>query len=310
MPSTSKHHTDIDSRGNIKIDHSTTYQENSFLSDSLESKIASLHKAKFRASIDNDDALKEARKEAEEISRLSSAIKRGEIKDSVSLYDRRSHTPKSRDGTPHTTEVLTYGMQSSSLGSRPQTHVENNIRRDSDKPPVSTLTMFAISMQKLTSSKSSSKNDTKVIHKNIQGYRSFMTLRCLSSPAYLRKERSKRQRRPALVRFQDLKDGEVMEAQDIPVMKPEVAYAMQLRKRQIRSRRELTELSKIETEEKYGKPDKTDEFKQKRYAWAKGNDELNTRIRSFLVDVETFNKRQRKPDYLMTDIVRSKTCMV
>lgn len=307
MPSPVKHHTDIDSRGNIKIDYSTTYQENSILSEDLEGKIASIHRAKFRASVDTDEALKEARKEAEEIQRLSSAIRRGEIKDSVSLYDRRSHTPKSRQSTPRTNEVLCDEIHNTSFESRPQTHKENSVRRDSDKPPASTLTMFAISMQKLTASKSASKNDNKVMQRNILGYRSFMSLRCLSSPAYLRKDRQKRQRRPAIVRLQELKDGQVMEAQDIPVMRPEVVYAMQLRKRHIRSRRELQELSKMEHEEKFGKPNKTDEVRQRRYAWAKGTNELNTRIRSFLTDVESFNKQQNKPDYLMTDIVRAKT---
>lgn len=304
MPSPSKHHTDIDSRGNIKIDYSTTYQENAALSTNLEGKIASIHKAKFRASVDTDEALKEARKEAEEIQRLSSAIKRGEIKDSVTLYERQSNTPKSRQNTPRTTEIVGTSL------SRPQTSVETSARRESDKPAVSTLTMFALSMQKFTMSKSATKKDNKVLQRNIQGYRSFMSLRCLSSPAYLRKDRQKRQRRPAIVRFQELKDGEVMEAQDIPVMRPEVVYAMQLSKRHIRSRRELQEISKMEHEEKFGKTDKTDEFKQRRIAWAKGNSELNTRIRSFLTDVESFNKQQNKPDYLMTDIVRAKTFVV
>lgn len=307
MPSTSKHLTDIDSRGNIKIDHSSIHQENATLLNCLEGKIASISKQKFRRTIDTDDALKEARREAEEMTRLTSAIKKGEIKDSVSLYDKQSHTPKSRDGVGTTQMMDT--MRTSNSGSRPRTTTDNR-QRDIGKPVLSNFTMFAISMQKSKISTSPTKSDKQVLQRNVQGYRSFMSLRCFSSPAYLRKDRSKRVRRPAIVRYQDLKDGEVMEAQDIPVMKPEVAYAIQLRKRHVRSRRELQEMSKLEQEEKHGKSEKPEDFKQRKLAWAKGNNVLNNRIKSFLTDVESFNKQQKKPDYLISDLIRPKSDIV
>lgn len=306
MPSTSKHHTDIDSRGNIKIDHSSIHQENATLSSSLNGKIANISRQKYLKSRDSDDALKEARREADEMTRLSSAIKKGEIKDSVSLYDKQTHTPKSRDGigTPHNADVMSTHSES-----KPHTTVENR-QRDPGKPVLSNFTMFAISMQKSKLTTSPIKTDNKVLQKNVQGYRSFMSLRCFSSPAYLRKDRIKRQRRPAIVRFQELKDGEVMEAQDIPVMKPEVAYAIQLRKRHVKSRRELQEMSKLEQEEKHNKQEKPEDFKQRKLAWAKGNNALNNRIKSFLTDVESFNKQQNKPDYLLGDIIRPKSDVV
>ncbi|XP_060067766.1 uncharacterized protein LOC132547968 [Ylistrum balloti] len=315
----------------IKLDYSDTYFENEILDSELESKLAQIGRERYRVSVERAETLKEARKVAENMQQLSDAIKKGAIGDSVSIFtggkECRHVEDKSSEKSADTSmdnlcnDVNRINTNNNHQDSDTVSEAKGS-DTDSDKPrrTMNTLTMFALSMQKFASpirqrlpiqtpADTRTKQETtpaRSSHPQKRQARSAFA-RAPGQRAFSRLDRRPKSQRPVTFRQRRVKDGEVLEASDImPVM----VYEINLHQRkQTRSRRELQEMSKMEQKELNLKIDRQEERKQKLFNWAKGGDELEERIKSFVKNCEEFNRKRQPHEIGFDSPRRSKTVM-
>ncbi|XP_022290901.2 uncharacterized protein LOC111102446 [Crassostrea virginica] len=307
------------------VDWSETYLENDQLDSQLENTIHQIRRAKYKATIDSDYTLMEARRQAEEIQQLSNAIRKKDRPDSVKLYESRSKSgnlSKSRANSAVVSETISEKEEINEEKAQPSVSRMESLNSVTDRiPSVKTengesekdedqesefgvkLRPVNVAMFKLTLrgfNKKPSDSPSGDLHRQSMSATHIRHTQS-ASPSNIRDrarnirdlERSGgRARRPVTSKLRQLKDGEVLEAMDIH---PVVVFGINTRKlKDTKSRRELEELSKIQQEQKFGTPDKEkEERKIKMAAWAKGDGSLENKIRNFITDIEEFKRRSR-----------------
>lgn len=312
------------------VDWSETYLENGQLDNQLESTIHQIRKAKFKATIDSDYNLMEARRQAEEIQQLSKAIKQKDRPNSVKLYDSSARSgafSKSRASSAVMSEAISEKdevceeksqscvNQSESLDAKRVTSAKtendanvNNLDNQDDRAedeiklrPVNVamfkLTLRGFNRNRQNESSSGEHHRQSMSAQNVRQTQSASHANARDRARNIRdlKRPGGRVRRPVTSKVRQLKDGEVLEAIDIH---PVVVFGINTRKlKDTKSRRELEELSKIQQEQKFGKPDKEKEERRlKMTAWAKGDGTLDRKIRNFISDIEDFKRRSKGGD--------------
>lgn len=323
------------------VDWSETYLENGQLDNQLESTIHQIRKAKFKATIDSDYSLMEARRQAEEIQQLSKAIKQKDRPNSVKLYDSSARSgafSKSRassavmsDSISEKDEMcgeksLSCDDQSESSDSNKlvsaKTEKTDNVNHQNGRTeeeiklrPVNVamfkLTLRGFNRNRQSESSSNEHHRQSISAQNVRQTQSASHANARDRARNIRdlKRSGGRPRRPVTSKLRQLKDGEVLEAVDIH---PVVVFGINTRKlKDTKSRRELEELSKIQQEQKFGKPDKEkEERKLKMTAWAKGDGTLDRKIRNFISDVEEFKKRSKGGDDSLFSFRRAKSMIL
>lgn len=324
------------------VDWSETYLENDQLDSQLESTIHQIRKAKYKATIDSDYNLMEARRQAEEIQQLSNAIKKKDRPNSVKLYECRNKSfSKSRANSAvqlmnetiaekeeaaeqesEMTELRPEYPDSVSTekehGNGEGVHVDTRSEEGEGEiklRPIN-VAMFKLSLRSFNHNRRR-ESSAHEIHRqsmsipNIRQTQSAAPSNIRDRPRNIRdmKRSSVRSRRPATSKLRQLKDGEVLEAVDIH---PVVILGINTRKmKDTKSRRELEEMSKIQREEKFGSPDKEKaERKSKMIAWAKGDGTLDNKIRHFIADIEDFKRRSIGSDNPLFYYRRAKSVLL
>ncbi|XP_062580449.1 uncharacterized protein LOC134242392 [Saccostrea cucullata] len=324
------------------IDWSETYLENDQLDSQLESRIHQIHKAKYKATIDSDYSLKEARRQAEEIQQLSNAIKKKDRPNSVKLYESSNKSgsfSKSRGTSAVMRETISekeemdanknemsdsknenFDSKQSRVSNEEEersTDANNSNEGSEDEiklRPIN-VAMFKLSLRRFNSNKQNN-SPSNELHRQSMSISNIRQTQS-AAPSNIRdrarnirdlKRSGGRTRRPMTSKLRQLKDGEVLEAMDIH---PVVVFGVNARKmKETKSRRELEEMSKIQHEEKFGKPDKEkEERKLKMAAWAKGDGSLENKIRNFITDIEDFKRRSKGSDNILLSYRRTNSVL-
>ena len=290
-----------DSRRNIKLDYSDTYLENEELENELDNKVRGLQKAKYKASIDRDENLERARREAEEIQKLSEAVKKHGPRE-----DYLKESSNKLFDSSNVREDVSMNILNSTHDSIDPTGDSDDEKEDVVRLKPVNIAMFKLNIRNFKRKMTEAKGHdafgigsfSGLTRKSQSAQTSFSTSRRrpdVPPPMFLRPRTAIKQRK--------VKDGEVLEAMDI---QPIVIQGVHTRKfHSTRSRRELQEISKIQQEEKFGKPDRKAEERKKVAAWAKGDGKLELRIKKFLHDVEEFKRRGRKSEFPLLQMMRS-----
>ena len=318
---------------NIRFDYSATYQDNEELAMRLEDQAYELHREQYRANVESDLVLKQAKKEADKTLQLKEKIKNRDpnessnrVLNSAKLKRRPSlfvdEKPKSQKSKNRSKSLGGDAICNQTESTANQTKADAtdgaNLDMDdgkfetNDEPqevakPMHTLTMFLLSIQALKRPLRSKKQDQK---DDKQDKLSFF-----ASDKSLSKKQPTRQsslitstlmpsRRPSSYHAGDAStaQGAISGVEDANKNQ----YGIHVRKDFTRSRRTLEEISRLEQDSKYGYVNKYEERRKRLLSQCKDTKPLQERIHVFLKEIDQFKVLSTAENSLEKVLLRSK----